>query len=54
MDLATHAERNMSRIHRAFAATCTHLDVTLGRAGLLLGCVFLLDAFSDRNLRYEE
>ena len=28
---------------------CTLLDVTLGRAGLLLGCVFLLDALSDLN-----
>jgi serine/threonine-protein kinase len=29
---------------------CTLLDVTLGRAGLLLGCVFLLDALSQQNL----
>jgi eukaryotic-like serine/threonine-protein kinase len=38
----------------AFIGICrqpyTHLDVTLGRAGSLLGCVFLLDAQSDRNL----
>lgn len=28
---------------------CTFLDVTLGRAGLLLGCAFLLDALNERN-----
>jgi serine/threonine-protein kinase len=38
---------------QAFADTtrqpCASLDVTLGRAGLLLGCVFLLDALRDQN-----
>jgi serine/threonine protein kinase len=29
---------------------CIFLDVTLGRAGSLLGCVFLLDALSHQNL----
>jgi eukaryotic-like serine/threonine-protein kinase len=29
---------------------CTLLDVALGRAGLLLGCAFLLDALSERNV----
>jgi eukaryotic-like serine/threonine-protein kinase len=37
----------------AFMEVCrqpyTHLDLTLGRAGSLLGCVFLLDALSDQN-----